>query len=88
MQPGCSTATTRPGKGPGMPGLVVAALLWDWATAAAAATIECRNRSLRRRVTKSSLALIEKLQPTDADKRPEYGEMPALAAKAVSDQLG
>src|SRR5215469_2261200 len=47
MQPGCSTATTRPGYGPGIPGFVVAARDCDWRAVAAATAAEFR-RNLRR----------------------------------------
>src|SRR5579863_9575787 len=49
MQPECSTATTRPGKGPGMPGLDVEALLWTWPRAAAPARAVADRRKSRRR---------------------------------------
>src|SRR5436853_6792693 len=49
MHPGCWTATTRPGKGPGIPGLVVAALLWCCPSAAGTA-IAAYLRSSRREV--------------------------------------
>src|SRR5580658_597214 len=47
MQPECSTATTRPGKGPGMPGFEVEALLWIWPRAAVPARAAERKRSRR-----------------------------------------
>src|SRR5580693_7783503 len=47
MQPECSTATTRPGKGPGMPGFEVEALLWIWSRATVPARAAERKRSRR-----------------------------------------
>src|ERR1700722_14255295 len=48
MQPACSTATTRPGNGPGIPGFEVDALLCTWPRAAAPANAADRRKSRRR----------------------------------------
>src|SRR5437763_11890960 len=46
MHAGCSTPTTRAGNGPGIPGLLVAARLWETVEAARAAYL----RTSRRRI--------------------------------------
>src|SRR6476661_118130 len=70
MLAGCSTPTTRPGKGPGIPGFVVAALLLSSVDAAKPAYF----RMLRREVVMTIVPPPRKVERT-----------PALQAVRASD---